>query len=85
MEEVLGEKHPYTAQSYNNVGYAYGNLGDEKTALEYLLKALKIMEEVLGEKHPYTAQSYNNVGYAYIKLGDEKTALEYFSKAQGMK
>ena len=78
---LYGENNSETATSYNNVGLSYGNLGDEKTALEYLLKALKIREEVLGEKHPDTATSYNNVGCSYSKLGDEKTALEYLLKA----
>ena len=78
---LYGENNSETATSYNNVGYSYGNLGDEKAALEYKLKALKIREEVLGEKHPYTAQSYNNVGCSYGNLGDWKTALEYHLKA----
>ncbi|RGZ94369.1 tetratricopeptide repeat protein, partial [Ruminococcus bromii] len=80
-EKVLPENHPAIAASYNNVGGAYGELGDHKKELEYLLKALAIQEKVLPENHPDIATSYNNVGYAYGELGDHKKALEYLLKA----
>ena len=81
QEKVLPENHPAIATSYNNVGYAYGKLGDHKKALEYQLKALSIIEKVLLENHPYIATEYNNVGYAYGELGDHKKKLEYCLKA----
>ena len=81
QEKVLPENHPAIATSYNNVGSAYGKLGDHKKDLEYCLKALAIREKVLPENNPTIAASYNNVGYAYGKLGDHKKALEYQLKA----
>ena len=81
QEKVLPENHPDIATSYNNVGSAYGKLGDHKKELEYCLKALAIREKVLPENNPTIAASYNNVGYAYGKLGDHKKALEYQLKA----
>ena len=81
QEKVLPENHPAIATSYNNVGSAYGKLGDHKKELEYCLKALAIREKVLPENNPTIAASYNNVGYAYGKLGDHKKALEYQLKA----
>ena len=80
-EKVLPENHPAIAASYNNVGGAYGELGDHKKELEYKLKALAIQEKVLPENHPDIATSYNNVGYAYGELGDHKKELEYLLKA----
>ena len=81
QEKVLPENHPAIATSYNNVGSAYGKLGDHKKELEYCLKALAIREKVLPENNPTIVASYNNVGYAYGKLGDHKKALEYQLKA----
>ena len=81
QEKVLPENHPDIATSYNNVGYAYGELGDHKKELEYKLKAVAIQKKVLPENHPDIATSYNNVGSAYSELGDRKKALEYLLKA----
>ena len=69
------------AAGYNNVGYAYDDLGDHQKALEYNLKALAIRERVLPEDHPDLALSYNNVGRTYGALGDHQKALEYKLKA----
>ena len=76
----MPENHPVIAASYNNLGYAYGKLGDHKKQLDYYLKALAIREKVLPENHPDIAASYNNVGHAYYELGDYKKALEYYQR-----
>ena len=69
MKKYCRKNHPVIATSYSNVGCTYGELGDRKKALEYLLKALAIREKVLPENHHDIATSYNNVGYAYGELG----------------
>ena len=76
----MPENHPAIATSYNNVGYAYGELGEHKKELDYYLKALAIQEKVLPENHPDIATSYNNVGGAYGELGEYKKALEYYQR-----
>ena len=81
QEKVLPENHPDIATSYDNVGYAYGELGEHKKELEYKLKALAIREKVLPENHPDIAISYNSLGYACNELRDHKKSLDYFSKA----
>ena len=78
---VLGEVHPDTATSYNNVGVSYAKMGDLEKGLQYLEKALKIRRRVLGEVHPSTAKSYNNVGVSYAKMGDREKSLQYEEKA----
>ncbi len=80
-KEILGDEHPATALSYNNIGYVYSALGDNDTALEYFNKALAIYRKILGDEYPATAMSYNNIGSVYSKLGDYDTAIEYFNKA----
>jgi CHAT domain-containing protein/Flp pilus assembly protein TadD len=77
---VLGEEHPHTADSYNNVA---GNLNAQGKYAEAEVghrKALAIRRKVLGEKHPDTAQSYDNVAgnlhaqgkYAEAEAGHRK-------------
>ena len=80
-KKVLPENHPDIATSYNDMGLAYGALGEYKEELECCLKALAIQEKVLPENYPDIATLYNNVGYAYGKLEDHKKQLEYYLKA----
>jgi tetratricopeptide (TPR) repeat protein len=68
-EGVLGERHPDTALSYNNVGSAYRDLGDHAKALEYYQMALSINEDVLGERHPDTLLVKSNID-ALVKLSN---------------
>ena len=77
MKKILGEEHPDTATSYNNIGNTYYNIGDYNKALEYYELSLKIRKKILGEEHPDTAVSYNNIGNSYYNIGDYKKALEY--------
>jgi len=64
-EKVLGEKHPDTARSYNNLALLYNSKGEYEKAEPLYEKALKVREELLGEKHPDTANSYWNLGISY--------------------
>ena len=50
-EAIYGENHPNVADSYNNVGYTCGQLGDHAKALKHQEKALQIRLAVLGENH----------------------------------
>ena len=79
--KVLGENHPDTATSYNNIGIVYDSQGNYAKALEYHNKALEIRLNVLGENHHYTATSYNNFGAVYDNQGNYAKALEFYNKA----
>ena len=57
----MGEQHPDTATSYNNVASCLDSQGKHAAALLLFNKALAISLKVLGEQHPHTANSYNNV------------------------
>ena len=81
LREQNAPGSPKLATAYNNLGSAYGDLGDHEKALEYQLKALEICEQVLPPTHPDLAHSYNNVGGVYGELGDREKALEYLLKA----
>jgi CHAT domain-containing protein/Flp pilus assembly protein TadD len=67
--ETLGDEHPETALSYNNVAlnlHAQGKYAEAETLLR---KALEVRRKVLGTQHPYTAASYNNLAYALNAQG----------------
>ncbi|XP_066029040.1 tetratricopeptide repeat protein 28-like [Pocillopora verrucosa] len=62
-------------RSYGNLGYAYGGLGQFKTAIQYHQRDLEIAKEV-GDKAG-EGRSYGNLGYAYGGLGQFKKAIQY--------
>ena len=80
-EQLYGEEHADTAESYNNIGALYNYQGNYDKALKYHRKALDIRERILDSDHPDTATSYNNIGFAYNGQGDYAKALEYHKKA----
>jgi tetratricopeptide (TPR) repeat protein len=79
-EKVLGESHPSTATTYNNIALIYVNQGNYPEALAYFEKALAIFEKVLGKEHPSTATSYNNIASVYKNQGRYPEALAYYKK-----
>jgi len=79
--EVLGEGHPETAASYNDVAVNLNGEGKSGEAGPLLQKALDIRLKVLGEDHPDTAQSYNNVAYILDAQGKYAGARLLFQKA----
>ena len=58
--KALGEGHPDTATSYNNLAVTLGQ-GKYAEAEAMLRRALAIRLKALGEGHPDTANSYNNL------------------------
>jgi CHAT domain-containing protein/Tfp pilus assembly protein PilF len=79
--QVLGEQHPDTATSYNNVGVCLTGQGQHAKALPLFEMALHIRRKVLGEQHPHTAVSYNNVARCLDAQGQHAKALPLFEKA----
>jgi hypothetical protein len=79
IRKMLGEEHPDTAQSYNNLAYNLDMQGRDAESQPLLHKALGIRRKVLGEEHPDTAQSYNNLAmnlYHQRKYLEAQSLLE---------
>ncbi len=76
-EDTRMAKHQ--ADLLHNMGTIYYLKGDNKRALEYVLRSLE-MREKIGDitGYPVTA---NFLGLIYWNLGDEDTAEEYFNSA----
>jgi CHAT domain-containing protein len=66
---VLGEKHPHSAQSLNNLALLYKEMGDYKAALLLYRKAQAITREALGEKHPSYVSTLNNLAWLSLLRG----------------
>jgi CHAT domain-containing protein/tetratricopeptide (TPR) repeat protein len=79
--QALGEGHPETARSYNNVAYCLQALGKAQEALPLYRKALGITHKALGEGHPHTATSYNNVAFCLNALGKAAEAVSHLRRA----
>ena len=58
---MLGERHPDTAASLNNLAVLLEAQGDYAAAKPLYEQALAIHKAVLGERHPDTATSLNNL------------------------
>ena len=72
----LGEKHPTTLNSLNNLAIFYSDLGDYNKACELQNEVYNARKEILGEKHPDTLTSLNNLANSYSDLGDYNKACK---------
>ncbi len=79
--EGIGERHPYTAGSYNFVARCLAAQGKHVEALPLYRTALAICRETLGERHAHTAAAYNNVSGCLRALGRVSEALPLLKKA----
>jgi len=86
--EILGEKHPDTLSSLNDLVIIYTKLGRFSEALFLSEKVYRLTKEILGEKHPYTLHSLTNKAniYNYLAIwlyqrGEFKQALPLAEKA----
>lgn len=60
-EQVLGDTHPHTLVSRNNLAGAYRSAGDLGRAIPLFEATLAQYEQVLGDTHPDTLASRNNL------------------------
>ena len=63
-EQVLGDTHPDTLASRNNLAGAYQAAGDLERAIPLFETTLTQCEQVLGDTHPDTLASRNNLAHA---------------------
>jgi tetratricopeptide (TPR) repeat protein len=64
-KQILGDTHPYTLTSRNELAYAYRAAGRLDEAIPLHERTLTDREQVLGDTHPDTLQSRNNLALAY--------------------
>ncbi|KAI5788600.1 hypothetical protein FPQ18DRAFT_262130 [Pyronema domesticum] len=67
---TLGEEHPDTLCSMQNLANTYGELGGRlKEVQELEEKVLEVRRRTLGEEHPHTLSSMQNLANTYKELG----------------
>jgi len=72
-ERVLGETHPDTLMSRNNLAHAYRAAGRLDEAIPLYERTLADRERVLGETHPDTLMSRNNLAVSATRRPDHLT------------
>jgi hypothetical protein len=72
--EFLGEEHPDTLTSMNNLASTYWNQGRWKEAEKLGVHVMEIRKRVLGEEHPSTLTSMVNLASTYRNQGRWKEA-----------
>ena len=80
-EQVLGNEHPDTVSSINNLAVLCEKLGQYDQALLLLQRGLAINEKVLGPDHPNTTGSVNNLAMLYSTIGQFGNALSLYQRA----
>ena len=79
-ERVLGETHPDTLTSRNNLAAAYQAAGRLDEAIPLYERTLADRERVLGETHPDTLTSRNNLAAAYQAAGRLDEAIPLYER-----
>jgi len=78
---VLGEEHPDTLTSLNNMGFLLLRQGKQDEAEPYFREALRSRRRVLGEQHPDTLSSINNLAALLDEQGKLSEAEPYYREA----
>jgi CHAT domain-containing protein len=80
-----GENHFQTAMSLNRLSNIYSSLKQDQKAIDYNLKALKILDNTLGTENNNYATVCSSLGTQYSLVNDEKNALKYYVKSYNIK
>jgi len=54
---VLGEEHPDTLTSMNNLAYTWKGQGRDEEAIKLMSECVQLRTQILGAGHPFTLSS----------------------------
>jgi tetratricopeptide (TPR) repeat protein len=77
----LGDRHPDTATSLNNLAELYRSQGRYGEAEPLYVEALEIRKAELGDRHPDTASSLFNLAALYHNTQRHQQALDHIQQA----
>jgi eukaryotic-like serine/threonine-protein kinase len=80
-KSLLGDDHPDTLMTMNNLGIGYQDAGRLDLALTLLEETLKLRKAAPGADHPETLLSMNNLAAGYIAAGKPDLALPLLEQA----
>ncbi len=78
---VLGDEHPDTLVSINDMGTLLDSMGLYDEAMPHYREALETRQRVLGDEHPDALTSINNMGGLLERMGRHEEAMPYFREA----
>ncbi|KAH8826755.1 hypothetical protein DL96DRAFT_1212611, partial [Flagelloscypha sp. PMI_526] len=78
QKRTLGDRHPDTLSSMNDLASLYGKLGRHAEALDLELSVVANRKHALGNEHPHTLMSMNNLATIYKELGRYTEALDLY-------
>jgi tetratricopeptide (TPR) repeat protein len=81
LKSELGDRHPNTAISLNNLAKLYQSMGYYDRALQSLEAALEILKSELGDRHPDTAACLGNLAELYQSMGNDSEAEAFYKRA----
>jgi CHAT domain-containing protein/Tfp pilus assembly protein PilF len=81
FKKILGDNHPNTATSLNNLAGLYESQGKYSEAETLYQQALAIIKAQLGDNHPVTAKSLNNLAALYESQGKYSEAEPIYKQA----
>ena len=68
----LGEHHPDTLKSVNNLASLYARMGAHSKAFSLVEQAFDLSKQVSGAEHPNTLSILNHLGFLHKSRGDYK-------------
>ena len=77
----LGEHHPDTLHSLNNLALLYSAFGDYRKALQLQETVYDLTCQVMGQEHSNTLTALNNLAYTCMIAGNYPKAREALEKA----
>lgn len=80
-KSILGNEHPDTAASHNNLGAALQSQGDYAGARSHFEQALTIQQKVLEANHLSTANTHNSLGVLLMGQSEYARARPHFALA----
>ena len=75
-QRTLGEEHPNTLSSINNLAICYSKTCRRQEALQLIEPLLKVYKRTLGEEHPYTLSLIRGLAICYSETGRRQEALQ---------
>lgn len=76
----LGETHPDTLSSMNNVATGRSKTGDPQSALQMLEQVVQLRKQHLGHDHPDTINTINNLAQSYAQCGGYELAGQTYQE-----
>lgn len=79
-KKSLGETHPKTLLSLNNLSVSYNNLGNYFKGFQLSKKCYEIKKDILVEEHQDVLFQLKNLASSYMNIGQYEKARELFEK-----